>query len=431
MRAGACLAGLRHLLADYRKCDTIPGVDDAGVRKNASITLLSAGHACVDVYQGAVASLVPFFVAERAYSYAAVSGIVLAASLLSSVAQPVFGILTDRRAMPWLLPVSTLLGGLGIALSGLSGSYALTLVFVAVSGVGVAAYHPESARVARLAGRGSHSGMGWFSLGGNLGFAAAPLMVTAVVATGGLRLTPLLVLPALVGAVLCLPVLRSLERQRKRQAAEASGGSADAAMVAPAAVEDDRASFVKLSLAVVCRSIVFVGLSTFISLLATERMGGSTAAGTAALFVLYLGGAVGSVLGGMLADRWDRVTVARWSYLLTGGCVAGVVFVPGPAFYLFVALTSAGLYVPFSLQVTLGQDYLPSRVGTASGITLGLTVSIGGLASPLIGSLADATSLRVALAPLVLMPALSWLLFRTLPEPEPEAGLPQPVTATR
>ena len=143
----------------------------------------------MDIYQGAVASLVPFFVAERAYGYATVAGIVSAASLLSSVAQPLFGALTDRWPMPWLLPVSTILGGLGIALSGVTASYGLTLVFVAVSGVGVAAYHPESARVARLVSEGSHSAMGWFSLGGNLGFAAAPLMVTAVVASGGLRLS--------------------------------------------------------------------------------------------------------------------------------------------------------------------------------------------------------------------------------------------------
>lgn len=374
--------------------------------RNPAITLLSIGHGCVDIYQGAVASLVPYFVAERAYSYAAVSGIVLAASLLSSVVQPVFGLLTDRWAMPWLLPLSTFLGGLGIALSGVSGSYPLTLACVALSGVGVAAYHPESARVARLAGGGSHSAMGWFSLGGNVGFATAPLMVAAVVATGGLRLTPLLLVPALAGSALCLPVLRALERQRP-------AGAGTAMTVG----RDDKASFVKLSLAVVCRSIIFVGLSTFVSLYAEERMGGSAAAGTAALFVLYAGGAVGSVLGGQLANRWGRVTVSRWSYLVTIGSAAGIVGVPGPALYLFVALTSAGLYVPFSLQVTLAQDYLPTRVGTAGGITLGLTVSIGGLVSPLIGSLADATSLRTALAPLILMPALSWLLFRVLPEP--------------
>ncbi|MFF3492089.1 MFS transporter [Streptomyces sp. NPDC002795] len=376
------------------------------MRKNTSIPLLSVGHACVDVYQGAVASLVPYFVAERAYSYAAVSGIVLAASLLSSVAQPVFGLLTDRRAMPWLLPLSTLLAGVGIALSGVSDSYAVTLGVVALSGLGVAAYHPESARVARLASRGSHSAMAWFSLGGNVGFALAPLLVAAAVATGGLRFTPLLALPAATGAAICLPVLRALGRRENTSSATTQ----------PPA-KDDVPAFVRLSLAVVCRSIVFTGLSTFVSLYATQRMGGGEVAGTAALFVLYVGGAVGSVLGGALAGRWNRVTVSRWSYLLTAASVAGVVWVPGPALYVFLAFTSAGLYVPFSLQVTLGQDYLPSRVGTASGITLGLTVSIGGLTSPLIGTVADQTSLRTALTPLILMPLLSWLLFRGLPEP--------------
>lgn len=379
------------------------------MRSKASITLLSVGHACVDVYQGAVASLIPFLVAERAYGYAAASGVVLAASLLSSVAQPLFGALTDRRPVPWLLPAGTLLAGLGIALSGSTDAYALTLLCVAVSGAGVAAYHPESARVARLAGGGSHSAMAWFSLGGNAGFALAPLLVTAVVGTGGLRWTPLLLLPALVGAALNLTVLRAPERRHP------TGG-------APAAGADDRRSFLRLSLAVVCRSVVFTGLSSFLSLYAAERTGGGTTAGTAALFVLYLGGAAGSVLGGRLAGRWDRVAVCRWSYLLSVAAVAGVVWVPGPALYLCVALTSAGLYVPFSLQVTLGQDYLPTRVGTAGGVTLGLTVSVGGLAGPLIGRVADATSLRTALAPLVLMLALSWLLLRTLPEPAGPGG---------
>ncbi|MFD4443305.1 MFS transporter [Nocardia sp. NPDC058519] len=376
--------------------------------KNRAIVMLSTSHSCVDIYQGAVAALVPFFVAEHAYSYAAVSGIVLAASLLSSVAQPVFGLLTDRWAMPWLLPVSTILAGLGIALSGLSGSYALTLAFVAVSGIGVAAYHPESARVARLVSQGSHSAMGWFALGGNLGFAAAPLMVTVVVAAGGLHLSPLLMVPALAGSVLCLPVLRAVRKS-------ALGGDGDTV----GTNIDDKASFVKLSLAVAFRSIAFVGLSTFIALYAQQRMGGNVTAGTTALFVLYLGGAVGSVLGGSLAGRWDRVTVAGWSYLCTVAAIAGIVFVPGPALYMFIALASVGLYIPFSLHVTLGQDYLPTRVGTAAGITLGLTVSVGGLATPVIGSIADATSLRTALTPLILMPALSWLLLRTLPEPVP------------
>lgn len=376
-------------------------------RRRGPITLLALGHACVDVYQGAVAALVPFFVSERAYTYAAASGIVLAASLLSSVVQPLFGALTDRWAMPWLLPVSCVVGGAGVALAGVGDSYTLTLVVVAVSGIGVAAYHPEAARVARGASRGSHTAMGWFSLGGNLGFATAPLLVSAVVATGGLHASPLLVVPGLAGAALCVAALRS-----GRRAAPAAGGAA-----LEVDGRDDWPSFLKLTGAIVCRSIVFVGLSAFISLYARQRAGGGEAAGTAALFVLYIGGAVGTVAGGRLATRFGRVPVLRRSYALTVLAVAGVVCVPGPALYLCVALTSAGLYVPFSLHITLGQDYLPRRVGTASGVTLGLAVSVGGIASPAIGALADAASLRTALAPLTVLPALGWLLVRTLREP--------------
>ncbi|KNB53712.1 MFS transporter [Streptomyces caatingaensis] len=372
--------------------------------KRNAIRLLSFGHACVDVYQGAVAALVPFFVAERHWSYTAASGIVLAASLLSSVVQPLFGALTDRWPMPWLLPVSTLAAGGGVALSGTGGPYAVTLAVVAVSGIGVAAYHPEAARAARSAAGGDHTAMGWFSLGGNIGFAAAPLLVAAVVATGGLRAAPLLAVPAVVAAVLYAAVPRGTARPRPRGGAGAEG-------------RDDWRSFGRLSGAIACRSVVFVGLGTFIALYVRQRVGGGEVAGTAALFVLYLGGAVGTVAGARLAHRYGRLAVVRRSYALSVLAVAGVVLVPGPALYLFVALASAGLYLPFSLHVTLGQDYLPGRVGTASGVTLGLAVSVGGVAGPAIGALADAASLRVALAPLIALPAVGWLLLRPLREP--------------
>lgn len=371
---------------------------------------MSLAHACVDVHQGAVAALVPYFVAERAYTYAAASGVVLAASLLSSLVQPLFGALTDRWAMPWLLPLSALAGGAGVALSGVTGSYALTLAVVAVSGAGVAAWHPEAARAARAVAGGSHTAMGWFSLGGNVGFALAPPLVWAVVAAGGLRASFLLAVPGVVGAVLCAAAVRSAGR------GTAPGGSPGAAV---AAGRDDWPSFLRLSSAIVCRSVVFVGLSTFVGPHVRERTGGGEAAGTAALFVLYLGGAVGTLAGGRLADRFGRPAVVRWSYTLTAFAVAGVVLVPGPAVYVWVALASAGLYVPFSLHITLGQDFLPRRVGTATGVTLGLTVSVGGLAAPAVGALADATSLRTALLPLVALPVVGRLLLSGLREPGP------------
>lgn len=364
---------------------------------------LAIGHGCVDVYQGAVAALVPFLVADRHYGYAAASGVVLAASLLSSVAQPVFGALTDRRPAPWLLPAGTAAAGAGIAVSGIAGPYPATLAAVALSGIGVAAYHPESARVARAAGRGSHTAMGVFSLGGNVGFAVAPLLVTPVVAAAGLAATPLLALPAALGVLLVLAATRV-------------GRYAGTGTVRSGTV-DDRRAFVRLALVVGVRSIVFVGLASFLAVYVRQRVGGGSAAGAAALFVLYLGGAAGTVLGGRLAESWGRVAVVRRSYVVAAPAVAGVLLVPGPACFVFVALTSAALYLPFSVQVTLGQDYLPSRVGTASGVTLGLAVSVGGVASPLLGALADAYSLGVALAPLAVLPLVAWLIARTLSEP--------------
>ncbi|WP_327103355.1 MFS transporter [Nonomuraea glycinis] len=384
--------------------------------KTSRITILAAGHACVDVYQGAVPALVPFLVAGRGYGYVAVSGVVLAATLLSSVVQPVFGALTDRWRMPWLIPVSMTTAGLGVALSGVAGSYALTWLAVALSGLGVAAYHPESARLARIASRGSHVRMSWFSLGGTLGFASAPILVTPLLAAGGLGASPYLVIPAVAGALLSLTVIRAL----------AGPGEADRA--APPSGRDDWPSFVRLSLVIVFRSVVYVGLSTFVAL----YLGGG-AAGAVALFVLFAGGAVGTVLGGRLAARWGRVRTMRLAYAAAVPAVAGVVLAPGFGAYVFIAAASITLYAPFSLHVTLGQDFLPRRVGTAGGVTLGLAVSVGGLASPLVGAVAEAVSLRAALACLVPFPVLAWLLARTLTEPaqadptgtvEPSAGRP-------
>ncbi|WP_431909091.1 MFS transporter [Nonomuraea jabiensis] len=369
--------------------------------------MLAAGHAAVDFYQGAVPALVPFLVAGRGYGYVAVSGIVLAATLLSSVVQPVFGVLTDRWRMPWLIPVSTLVAGAGVALGGVTDSYVLTWLAVALSGLGVAAYHPESARLARIASEGSHVRMSWFSLGGTLGFASAPVLVTPLLAGWGLGASPFLAAPAVLGAVATLPAVRAL-----------AGGGRAARAAAPVSGRDDWPSFVRLTLVIVFRSVVYVGLSAFVAL----YMGGG-AAGAVALFVLFAGGAVGTVLGGRLAARWGRMRTMRLAYALAVPAVAGVVLAPGPVAYVFIAASSIALYAPFSLHVTLGQDFLPTRVGTAGGVTLGLAVSVGGLASPLVGALAEATTLRAALACLIVFPALAWLLARTLKEPvlEPAA----------
>ncbi|NIK55348.1 MFS transporter [Kribbella shirazensis] len=373
------------------------------MRRLRPIGLMATGHACVDVYQGCVPALVPFLVAERGLGYVAVSGITLAATLLSSVVQPVFGVLTDRRPLTWRIPVAMTTAGLGIALVGVGQQYWLTWLAAALSGLGVAAYHPEAARMARLVSGGSHVGMSWFSVGGNVGFALAPVLVTPLIAAGGLALTPLLVVPALLGAAITVRAMRA--RFEHRVARSQVQGT------------DDWPSFLRLSVIMVCRSIVFVGLGTFIALYAGQRVGGGTTTGGIALFVLFAAGALGTLLGGRLATRYGRVRTLRTSYAVAVPAIACLVFVPGPAFFASLAVTAIAMSVPFSLHVTLGQDFLPGRVGTAGGMTLGLAVSIGGIATPVLGMIAEHTSLRLALSTLIALALCSSLIGYALREP--------------
>lgn len=366
--------------------------------------LLSAGHGGVDFYQGIVPVLVPFLVSERHYGYLGVSGFVLAASLLSSVVQPLCGVLTDRWAMPWLVPAGTLAAGCGVAVIGLTTSYPLTLAAIALTGFGVAAYHPEAARLARGVTGGDHVGMSWFSLGGNVGFALAPVVATPVLAVGGLAAAPFLLAPAVLGVLVTVPLLG---RRAGVTAGTRTGG------------RDDWPAFRVLTAVVVLRSIAYIGLSSFLGLFVQQRVQPGDVAGGVALFVLFAGGAVGTVLGGRLARRWGRIRTMRRAYGVAVPALAGVALVPGPALYGFVAVAAIALYVPFSLHITLGQDYLPNRVGTAGGVTLGLAVSVGGVLAPALGAMADATSLRTVLATLCVLPALALLLTRRLREPAP------------
>lgn len=377
--------------------------------RRGPVWLLGIGHGIDDIYQGAVPALIPFLVAARHWDYAAASGITLAATVLSSVLQPAFGMLTDRWRLPWLVPAGMSLAGAGIGLSGLAHSYVLTWLSVALSGLGVAAYHPGSARLARAASGGSQVGMSWFAMGGNVGFALGPAAVGIAVGAAGLAGTLPLAGPALVCAVLTARLLK-----RATWTAPAAGPG-----TAAAAVADDWRGFAKLTVAVVARSVVAFGLGTFLALFVEQRLRAGPGAGEAALVTFYGVGAASTILGGRLAGRFGRIRTVRVAYLLGIPALAAVWLVPGPAVFAAVAVSAVVLYVPFSLQVTLGQDYLPGRIGTASGVTLGLAVSVGGLAAPALGVVADHTSLRTAIALLTLMPVICALAGLVMHEPGP------------
>src|SRR5512135_184865 len=167
----------------------------AGVDRRAMATL-SAGHMFTDIGQGAIPALLPFLISKDHLSYAAASALVLAATISSSVIQPLFGHVSDRLSLPWLMPLGPALGGLGVALAGLASSYALTFAAVVVSGLGVAAFHPEGSRFANyVSGARRASGMSLFSVGGNVGFALGPVLVTPLMLVFGLHGTTFVLVP--------------------------------------------------------------------------------------------------------------------------------------------------------------------------------------------------------------------------------------------
>jgi MFS transporter, FSR family, fosmidomycin resistance protein len=430
------------------------------------LALLAATHTVDDLYQGSVPALLPFLAIERHYTYAGLAGITLAATFLSSAVQPAFGVLTDRRRQGWLIAAGLLVAGLGMGLSGLGDSYVITWLAVALSGVGVAAYHPEATRTARGVAGDSTQAMSWFSVGGTAGVALGPLVVTPVLLVTGLRGTPLLALPAVLTASL-LAIRRPWRRAQAAGAAGAAahrprperlaasdradgpggaGGASGAAGPGGAGGDgraagpgraggakvlrprrDDWRSFARLTAVVTARSMAYFGVASLLALFVIRRFHEPTTVGSAALTVFLVAGTAGLLAGGWLADRWRRLATVRLGYTFSIPAILLLACAPNVAVaFCGAVVLGLALFLPFAVQVTLGQDYLPNRIGTASGVTLGLAMSVGGLTTPLFGLLADSRGLTVTLAVLAALPAVSLVLAGRLREPRGGADISAP-----
>jgi len=382
-----------------------------------SISLLSGAHLVVDVSQGAVPALLPFLIAQRGYSYTAAGALVLASTLSSSVIQPLFGLSSDRRSLPWLMPAGVVLAGLGIALAGVVTSYALTFLAITLSGIGVAAFHPEGSRFANyVSGERRASGMSMFAVGGNVGVALGPVLFTPAVLVLGLRGTLVFALPAALMALLLvaeLPRLRGFRPDRAQRVADAE---------APAAW----APFARLGGVIAFRTFVYFGLVTFVPLYFVDELGASPALANTALALMLFGGAAGTLVGGRLADRVGTRPVLIGSMALVGPLVLAF-WASGPLLASgLVFLVGAATIASFSITVVMGQQYLPGRIGLASGVTLGLAIGLGGIGAPLFGVVADAFGLSTTMLVIACLPLPGALLALSLPRaPEARRGRAQ------
>ena len=368
------------------------------------ISLVSLGHLSCDVNGGALPAVLPFLRTHYGLSYQATGGLMFAYSCLSSIIQPLFGLMADRLSKPWLIPLGVFLAGIGLTAVGFMSSYWAIFAAIGVSGVGAALFHPEGARFAnKVSGQSKGTGMSIFSIGGNAGFVVGPLLATFFLTMFGM---PGMVIFGLLGTVMASILLLLIMRMVAPEAAAAAQRTAEAAYGQPknaanvagdkansgedAALQNNWHEFSKLTGAIITRSILFIGFNTFIPLYWVSGFGQSKAAGAVALTVFCTFGVLSNILGGVLADKYGFRAIVRLAFALVTPVVLAFSLMPNLyAAYAMLPLLGFVLYVPFSSLVVLGQTYLARNIGFASGVTLGLATSLGGVFAPVLGWIAD------------------------------------------
>ena len=307
------------------------------------LIILGIGHLATDISQGALPALLPFLIAEYHLSYSAAAGIVFAANIFSSLIQPVFGHFADRLSKTWLIPAGMLVAGAGTALIGVAPNYWFIFTVVAISGIGMAAFHPEAARlVNRVAGKNKSSAMSIFSTGGQLGFAAGPLLTTTLVLACGIKGHALSLRARDCGRVLPgahdRPGWQAGTGDQRRRDSPSAGKRAD-----------QWRAFSILMVAIILRSVLFYGLNTFLPLYWLNVLHQSNAAAGTILTIYFSCGVFGTLLGGRLGDRIGYRRIVLISLLM-------VTFILPAFLYLENARAATMVIVPIGFILFLSSS---------------------------------------------------------------------------
>ncbi len=364
------------------------------------VFLVSLGHLSCDINGGALPAILPFLITQYGFDYQAAAGLMFAFSFLSSIIQPAFGYLSDKLSRPWFIPLGVLLAGGGLACVGLFRGYWAIFAAIVLSGVGAALFHPEGARFAnRVSGASKGMGLSLFSIGGNSGFVFGPILAVAAISGFGMHGTIVFGGIALITSTVLLYQVSHLSRMQPQHSATGTEES-------PAG-ENNWKEFSKLTLTIISRSILFIGLNTFVPLYWIHHFGQSKATGAFALTFFCTFGVISNFIGGMLSDRFGYLRIIRFSCLI----LIPSIFLFGQVENLLLAYAlllplGFSLYAPFSSMVVLGQRYLAKNIGFASGVTLGLATSMGGIVAPLLGWIADGYGLARAIQSMALVAIL-------------------------
>lgn len=380
-----------------------------------NLGLLAAAHFMTDLNLGSLPAVLPFFITAYGFDYKAVAGFMFASSCLSTIVQPVFGWLADKGSRQWFMGLGLLMSGLAFAAAGFLTSYWAIFTAIIISGVGSAIFHPEAAKLVNAISGGKRgTGMSIFSTGGNGGFGVGPILAVALVTAFGLKGLAFYGIAALLFGVPLLLLGRRI------QPPAAAAGSAPRRGAAPApAGRNDWPAFSRLTAFIVLRSACYVGITSFLPLFCIYALGASHQAAGATLSVIALSGIVCTFLGGPLADRFGYVKMIRIGSLLLVPVIALTVF-PHSLWWVFAMLVpiSIAFNITYSPFVVLGQSYLAKSIGFASGITLGISFSAGGILAPALGWFGDVYGISVTMGLLVILAAMDALLAWWLPQPK-------------
>ncbi len=369
-----------------------------------AISTFSLSHFLNDlVTTGMVPALVVLYKQAFQLTYTQGTMIVLVSYLTSSITQPLFGILTDKKPKVWFYPLGVFLSVAGLALTGIAPSFLWLLLFVAISGFGSGIFHPEASRGTHLAA-GDHKGFSQalFQVGGNAGQAFGPLMIPLFLIFTGIEgliwLLPVAFLSLLI-TVPYVPWLKENAQKMKKSAQKLMGRNRPFAATL-------------LVVIITLRSFCQVGVVIFLPFYLTDM----SLAKVEVMNFLYVGaGALGTLIGGMISDRIGLKRILVGSMALA--TPFSLIFASLEGVWAIIVLFLFGFFVlsSFSVTVVYMQRLLPQNVALASGLSIGFGVGAGGIGSIIMGGLSDLFGVDTVFILLSLLPLIGAMLSLFLP----------------
>ena len=399
-----------------------------GPNKNAAAyRILGAASFCHmlnDMLQSLFIASYPLFKGNFGLSFGQIGILTFVFQITASLLQPLVGLYTDRRPMPYSLPVGMSISMSGILVLATAHNYAMLLLGGALLGVGSSIFHPESSRVARLASGGAHGmAQSVFQVGGNFGQSLGPLLIAFFVLPRGQRSLAWFTLAALFAIVLLTSIGHWYKQHGQRiQKNEQVKGSVS---LSRKRVAGAIAVLIFLTLS---KYFYLASFTSYYVFYLMHHFHVQQREAQFYLFVFLASVAAGTVIGGPVGDRIGRKKVI-WISIL--GVLPLTLLLPFSALPLTVALSVViGLIIAsaFSAILVYAQELMPGRVGAVSGLFFGLAFGLGGLGAALLGALADHTSIEFVYKVCSFLPALG-LLTAFLPDTRRKAGEP-PSNAT-